>query len=57
MPALDTIHEQVLDSLKSAQRITLDAVKTGFSFAEQVVETVSGAASSVASSASEPAAK
>jgi hypothetical protein len=43
---IDDIQVQVLDALKGAQAIALDAVKTGFGFAEQFVQTVTGSASS-----------
>jgi hypothetical protein len=55
MPTIDSVQDQVLETLKGAQRIALDAVKTGFEFAESLVQTVGGSASSAP--ASKPAAK
>ena len=49
MPTIDSIQDQVLDTLKGAQRIALDAVKTGFEFAESIVQTVTASTSSAPS--------
>ena len=40
MSTIDSIQDQVLDTLKGAQRIALDAVKTGFEFASGRRESV-----------------